>query len=168
MLDIHEVGRSPKRGAIWISNISDKGRSSLLWEGSVWGWAPGGGDGIWLFTSLPNKLLKADIGQGRAGPRWLEGPSVFSFVGKSLCRGVQSLNRVSAVLSRCPGEIFFFIFILLGLPGAWFPTATPVLKYFQPLSFPHSLPSSTSEALAVILFNHLTLSYVSYTLFFIF
>lgn len=85
--------------------------------------APGGGDGIWLFTSLTNKHLKADPGQGRAGPRWLEGPSFFSLVGKSLCLWL------SAVLLSCAQVRFFFILILLGLSEAsynlWFDSPLP-------------------------------------------
>lgn len=142
MLDIHEVGRSSKRGAIWISNIiwqrqvfPSMGRLSPRLMG-----APGGGDGVWLFTSLHNKLLKADTGQGRAGPRWLEGPSFFSLVGKSLCLWV------SALLLSCAPVRFFFIFILLGLPGAsynlWLDSPLPpqfwniFSHYLFPIPFP--------------------------------
>lgn len=73
------------------------------------------------------------------------------------------------------GKIFF-VFILLGLSGASiicdlipFPSLRPsVLEYFQPLSFPPFSPSSLSETLIAHVFNHLTLSYMSLTLYSVF
>lgn len=153
------------------STLSDKGRSSCG-EGSVWG--------CWReplrerMESGPSSRLTTDswkltLNKGGGGSGWLEGPRLsfifpYRVIGKTLCLGFSSFTMM------CWGEIFF-VFILLGFPGAsticGLNHCPSVLEYFQLLSFP-PFSLSSPGSLMVHMCNHLTLSDVSLTLYSVF